>query len=90
MPILSLPLFTFITMSQFVRFPFVHFCKIGSKPDLTFYNVGLQGDFGGPLVCQQDKKWVQYGIASFSVGGCGHRAIFEKVSLHTNAIVDSE
>ena len=34
----------------------------------------LQGDGGGPLVCEKDDRWYQVGIVSFGIG-CGRRNV---------------
>lgn len=39
-----------------------------------YYLFKIQGDGGGPLVCEKDDQWYQVGIVSFGIG-CGRRNV---------------
>jgi len=54
-------------------------------------NILLQGDGGGPLVCEQDGQWYQVGVVSFGIG-CGRPntpGVFTRVSMYEQWITDT-
>jgi len=54
-------------------------------------NILLQGDGGGPLVCEQDGQWYQVGVVSFGIG-CGRLntpGVYTRVSMYEQWITDT-
>jgi hypothetical protein len=58
---------------------------------LYMFNILLQGDGGGPLVCEQDGQWYQVGVVSFGIG-CGRLntpGVYTRVSMYEQWITDT-
>ena len=62
-----------------------------SYTSLTSVSLLVQGDGGGPLVCEKGGFWYQVGIVSFGIG-CGRKnipGVYTRVSAFETWIVQS-
>ena len=78
----TLPIFQYI----------YHYTKYSTAMTVLYmFNILLQGDGGGPLVCEQDGQWYQVGVVSFGIG-CGRLntpGVYTRVSMYEQWITDT-
>lgn len=72
--------------------PIHHYKKYNTAMTVWYMlNILLQGDGGGPLVCEQDGQWYQVGVVSFGIG-CGRLntpGVYTRVSMYEQWITDT-